>query len=181
MKKPLPLIFALITLCYSCKKEAAADNTIEFDKDGNHLVFTVTQTTLKLIGQYRKLAITATKSSAGRVGLQFYDFKGSDSCFTEAAYDIYCYDESYMPACDTTQPSACRRFAIDYTDNLGTYYQGRSASFGMSPGLQVTSCTGNPPVISGTFQAYITNWDSCIGCLPNFTFTNGRINHVQCQ
>ncbi len=181
MRKLASFLLILLMLCYACKKESGGDNTIELDKDGNHLVFTVTQTTIKVMGSYRQLAIIATNSSAGRVGLQFYDFKGADSCFTEAGYDLYCNDETYQPPCDTTQSAACRKFAINYTDNVNQYYQGRSAGVGITPGLHVTSCTGNPPVISGTFQSYITNWDSCIGCMPDFIFTNGKINQVKCQ
>ena len=80
----------------------------------------------------------------------------------------------YNPACQDSTLSNCRGCILFYGDNIAGLFS--SALEGDSvTSLNITSCSGSPPQISGTFVGELTELS---GTGRYKQLTNGKLNQV---
>ncbi len=180
MKKLVPLSIVLIILCYGCKKGSeSASNTIEFDINGQHYLYSVAMADFELDsfqGKFTKsVSIIAGSPIAGGVGIMLMENNSIDlSCFSKGDYNSYDINAIALPCGFANH---CLYFNLLYYDVSGKSFSGHAdTTKGNTDLLVLASCSGSPPIITGNFQARLYSADSAYKSMPVFTATNGKFS-----
>ncbi len=181
MKKLIPVAFALIALCYSCQKAGeSATNTIEFDTNGQHHVYSVSQSQFLMDtfqDKFNKSAnFIAGSPIAGGVGLLLTESNSTEkgSCLSTTDYKSFDVNSYNLP-CGISDK--CPLFNVIYIDNSGVNFSAHTdTTVANTDFLTIATCIGSPPVLTGSFRVRLYSQDSVYNSMPVFTATNGKFS-----
>lgn len=178
MSKSYFLFFLLVIFCIGCKKQqAVVQNTIEFDLDGVHHSGNISDAYMEvndtgnISGKYVYLLSSNNSLPFFGISIAENTTPHADNCIYVGAYD----NLFATTHCSNTPDSLCRSFSFTYTDmSLGLF--GNAYADSVST-FSISSCSGNPSVINGTFTCTLMDMMSGTGVVKHVT--NGKIHNVQ--
>lgn len=144
-------LLCLLTIV-ACKKQSTADPHIEFDMDGTHYSYPLSQGQLQVVNGTSKVLQFSSgvnfSLNAAQIALYEEQSPLNSDLLSTGTYHCFYADAT----CQDTLSSGCHGYTFMVMSAQGVWMQYSSDS---TTTLNVTSCAGNPPVINATFTALI--------------------------